>query len=206
MTQSEKKSICIILGTAHGYEVAGKCSPDGKFKEYEWSRDVCDKLCKQLQDDGYRCIIDYSGQNEIGLSNRAQIVNNYCKYFGSQKCLYVSIHVNAAKSDGKWHTASGWESHIAVNASENSKKIANIMWEEFSKLDIKMRRPTPKQNYWENNFTVLKKTLCPAILTENMFQDCKDDVEYLTSKKGKDELIMAHKNAIEQYVNELIVK
>lgn len=206
MTQSEKKSICIILGTAHGYEVAGKCSPDGKFKEYEWSREICNKLCKELQDDGYRCIIDYTGQNEIGLSNRCQIVNNYCNYFGSSKCVYVSIHVNAAGADGKWHTATGWESHVAKNASEKSKRVADIMWEEFSKLDIKMRRPTKTQNYWQNNFTVLVKTKCPAVLTENMFQDNKDDVEYLTSKKGKEELIAAHKNAIESYVDELIVK
>ena len=31
----------IILGTAHLKSTPGKCSPDGNFKEYEYSREVC---------------------------------------------------------------------------------------------------------------------------------------------------------------------
>jgi N-acetylmuramoyl-L-alanine amidase len=36
----------------------------------------------------------------------------------------------------------------------------------------------------ESNFYVLKHTNCPAVLTENFFQDTKSDVEYLTSDLG----------------------
>jgi N-acetylmuramoyl-L-alanine amidase len=206
MTVSEKKSVCIVLGTAHGYDVAGKQSPDGTLKEYKWSREMCNKVLKRLQDDGYRCVIDYTGENEIGLGNRCQIVNNYCNFFGKQNTLYFSIHCNAAGADNKWHSARGWESHIARNASEKSKKIANILWDEFEKTDIKLRRPTKTQNYWCNDFYVLKHTACPAVLVETLFQDSKDDVKYLLSKEGQKVICDCYVNAIEKYVNEIIIK
>lgn len=210
MTQSEKKSICIILGSAHGDDVKGKCSPDKSLYEWKWSRKACSYIRQILQEEGYRCVIDYEGNNEIGLYNRAQIANNYCAYFGASKCLYFSIHCNAAGSDGKWKTARGWESHIAKTASENSKKIANILWDEFTKefenTEIKLRRPRPKQNYWENNFTVLTKTKCPAVLVETLFQDNKDDVAYLLSEDGFKKLCDTYIRSIKRYVQELIVK
>lgn len=207
MTQNEKKTVCVILGTAHGNDVLGKCSPDKSFYEWKFSRMMCSRIMKRLQDDGYRCITDYEGLNEIGLVNRCQIVNNYCGYFGKSNCVYVSIHVNAAGSDSKWHKATGWESHVAKTASANSIKLANIMWEEAEKQGkMKLRRPMPKQNYWCNNFTVLTLTKCPAVLTENCFQDNKDDVAFLNSKEGQQCIEDLHVNAIERYVNELITK
>lgn len=200
MNTSTKKHICVILGTAHGFDVPGKCAPDKSIYEWKWSREICNRICKELQEEGYRVIIDHTGNDEIGLSNRAQIVNNYCSHFGKKTTIYVSIHINAAGSDGKWRKATGWESHIARTASENSKRLANIFWEKAQSLDVKLRRPTQSQNYWENNFTVLVKTNCPAILTENMFQDNKDDVKWLLSKEGKDKIVNLHKEAIKEYI------
>lgn len=207
MTQSEKSSVCIIIGTAHGQNVAGKCSPDGTLKEYQWSRQACQKIVKKLQADGYRAIIDTEDINEIGLGNRVQIVNNYCNYFGSSKTLYVSIHNNAAPPvDGKWHKAQGWEAHVAKNASESSKKLSSLLYKEADEAGLKLRRPLPKQDFWASNYTVLTKTKCPAVLTENMFQDNKEDVKYLLSKEGMQTLVDVHVKAIEQYVNDIIIK
>lgn len=206
MTQSEKTSICIVLGTAHGADVAGKRSPDDTLKEYQFSREMCTKIQKQLQEEGYRCIIDSMDVNEIGLGNRVQICNNYAKYFGIQNTLYFSIHVNAAGADGKWHNATGWESHIAKNASEKSKKIADLVFYEIEKQGIKTRKPTPKQKYWTSDFYVLKNTLCPAILVETMFQDNKEDVKFLLSREGKEKIKDAYCNALKAYVDEIRVK
>lgn len=207
MTKSEKTSICIILGSAHGCDVAGKASPDGSLKEFQWSREMCTKVQKQLQEDGYRCVIDSLDTNEIGLGNRVQICTNYGSYFGHKNCLYFSIHCNAAPPvDGKWHQARGWESHIAKKASENSKRIANILWEEMEKREFKMRRPTKTQNYWASDYYVLKNTKCPAVLVETLFQDNKEDVKYLLSKEGKDTICEGYVAAIERYVDEITVK
>ena len=206
MTQSEKTSICIILGTAHGCDTSGKQSPDGSLKEYQWSREICKKVQKQLQEDGYRCVIDSLDINEIGLGNRAQIVNNYCNYFGTSNCLYVSIHINAAGSQGKWMKANGFEVHVGTNASENSKKLSSLLYKQAEKEGLKVRRPLPKQDYWASNFTVLTRTKCPAVLIESMFQDNKSDVEYMLSKEGKETFVKMYYNAITEYVNDLLVK
>lgn len=51
--------ITIILGTAHLKSTPGKRSPDGAFREYKFSRDVCLDIQRTLSELGYRCIIDY---------------------------------------------------------------------------------------------------------------------------------------------------
>ena len=33
--------ITIIFGTAHQKSILGKGSPDGKFREYKYSREIC---------------------------------------------------------------------------------------------------------------------------------------------------------------------
>ena len=42
----------VILGTAHHKGIPGKCSPDKKFYEYQYSRKVCQEVKKQLENKG----------------------------------------------------------------------------------------------------------------------------------------------------------
>ena len=51
----------------------------------------------------------------------------------------------------------------------------------------------------EATFSILTKSLCPAVLTENMFMDSKQDVEFLNSKEGVNKLLKAHVAAIRRY-------
>ena len=48
----------------------------------------------------------------------------------------------------------------------------------------------------------MKNTPCPAVLTENMFQDNKSDVEFLKSEEGKEKIVSLHFNAIKKYIEE----
>lgn len=202
---SKRKSVLVIIGTAHGIETPGKQSPDGVFKEYKFSRLICKRLLKRLQDDGYRAVIDHEGLNEIGLSNRAQIVNNYCSVFGKQNVVYVSIHSNASPpNDNKWHSARDFSVFVAPNASDNSKKLASYIVKEIENQELKVRRPKKTQDWWEGKFTVLTRTLCPACLSECLFQDNKQDVAILLSEEGQRKILDAHVNAIERYVDELV--
>nr|DAH97458.1 MAG TPA: MurNAc-LAA [Caudoviricetes sp.] len=45
-----------------------------------------------------------------------------------------------------------------------------------------------------------RDTNCPAILTENLFQDNKEDVDFLLSEKGKQAIVDVHYNAIIKYL------
>ena len=51
---------------------------------------------------------------------------------------------------------------------------------------------------WEANFTILYKTICSCILTENLFYDNKVDLAFLMSEEGKDVIAQIHINAIKE--------
>ena len=48
----------------------------------------------------------------------------------------------------------------------------------------------------------LKHTNCPAVLTENFFQDNKEDVEYLTSDVGFHQIVRTHVEGILNYIKD----
>lgn len=53
---------------------------------------------------------------------------------------------------------------------------------------------------WEENFYILRKTKCAAVLTENFFQDNKEDVSYLISLEGRRQVVRTHVDGIIKYV------
>lgn len=74
---------------------------------------------------------------------------------------------------------------------------------EAEKLGLKGNRSVPKEKYWTQNLAMCRDTNCPAVLTENLFQDNKDDVEFLLSDKGKQTIVDIHYNGIINYLNEI---
>ena len=44
----------------------------------------------------------------------------------------------------------------------------------------------------ESQFYILRHTNCPAVLTENLFQDNREDVEFLLSEEGKRAIVSLH--------------
>ena len=55
----------------------------------------------------------------------------------------------------------------------------------------------------EADFYIIKKSKCPAVLTENFFYDNKDDLEYLTSPRGIHATVRTHIEGILDYLNSL---
>ena len=49
-------------------------------------------------------------------------------------------------------------------------------------------------------FYILRKSLCPAVLTENFFMDNYQDLEFLQSRAGKQAIIDTHVEAITEYL------
>lgn len=189
----------IILGTAHSKSTPGKRSPDGRLREYAYSREICKRVREALKLKGYDCVIDIEGDEEISLVNRCNIANRYCRQYGAKNCLYISIHNNAA-SNGTWSKARGLEVYVSNNASSSSKLLAKTLYEEGYSKGLKGNRYIPINKYWVANYYVLRYTNCPAVLTENLFQDNKEDVEFLLSEKGKQTIVDYHVNAIIKYL------
>lgn len=197
----------IILGTAHLKSTPGKCSPDKKFFEYQYSREVCKAVKAILEDLGYKIFIDIEDDDlnvdqSRELCLRCKIVNDLQKAY--KNCIYVSIHVNAAGNGSKWMNATGWSAYTSVGVTA-ADRLANCLY-DAAKKNLKGKKlrtdNTDGDPDIESNFYVLKHTNCPAVLTENFFQDNKDDVKYLTSDEGFHEIVRTHVEGIIKYIKD----
>jgi len=193
----------ILIDAGHGSDTAGKRSPDGRLREYAYAREIARRLEQALQSQGYDAERIVTEESDIRLSERCRRANAICRKVGARNALLVSIHCNAAGSDGKWHDARGWSAHISLNASAGSRTLAGCLIRQAELAGLKVRKYSPQEPYWRQNLAICRDTLCPAVLTENLFQDNKDDVEWLLSEQGKEMITDVHVNGIIRYIQSL---
>ena len=197
----------ILIDAGHGINTPGKKSPDGRLKEYEWARDIAQRLEANLKSNGYDVQRVVPEVEDISISTRCNRVNAICKQVGPKNVILVSIHNNAS-GNGSWGTAKGFSVFVSKNASSNSKKLAEIFTDESISRKMTGNRSIPSCKYWTWSWTksdigILKNTSCPAELTENGFMDCKEECDYLLSEKGKQDFVDLHVAAIEKYIKSL---
>lgn len=65
-----------------------------------------------------------------------------------------------------------------------------------------VRQPVQEQLFWIQNLAICRDTICPAVLTENFFQDNKKDVEFLLSAEGKQLVVQTHIDGITDYLKD----
>ena len=117
--------------------------------------------------------------------------------------ILVSIHVNAAGNGSKWLNATGWSVYTCKGQTE-SDRLADCLCEAAIKNFTGRRIRTDFSDSdpdWEENFSLLSDTLCPAVLTENFFMDSQSDLEYLLSRAGKQAIIDTHVEGITEYLH-----
>ena len=193
----------ILADPGHGIDTLGKRSPDGRLREYKYAREIAAEVVKRLKSMDYNAQQLVTEENDISLSVRCKRVNDICKHFGASNVLVVSIHCNAAGADGKWHDARGWQACVSLNASAKSKQLASYLFDAAQVEGLKMRSPKPGQKWWAQNLAICRDTLCPAVLTENLFQDNLADMEYLLSDEGREAIVNLHVNGIINYIKSL---
>ena len=195
------KNLVVILDAGHGKDTPGKCAPDKSLYEWQWNREIVAMLCERLYGLNVETVILVPEENDVPLKERVRRVNTivHDAKIENKEVLLISIHINAS-GHGTWNNASGWSVWVANNASEKSKQFAQIAYREAVSMGLKGNRVVPKENYWTSNFYILKNTPCPAVLTENMFQDNQDDVAFLKSEEGKNKIVDLHLNAIKKYL------
>lgn len=202
----DPKNVIILLDPGHGSNTPGKCSPDKSVYEWKWVREEAALIQVQLKALGFDARILVPEEKDIPLSTRVARANKIWEENGKNKkgkyVFLISIHLNAA-GNGQWMSACGWTGWVATNAGQASRKFAQLLYCEAEKLGLKGNRSVPKEKYWSANFYILKNTKCPAVLTENMFQDNKEDVKFLLSKDGIDKLAKVHVEGIRTFTNGL---
>lgn len=83
-------------------------------------------------------------------------------------------------------------------------KLATCLYEAAEKYlpGMKIRKDiTDGDPDKESGFYILKHTKCPAVLTENLFQDNRTDVDFLLSEAGKRAIVDLHVNGIVNYLS-----
>lgn len=196
------KNIIIAIDNGHGSNTPGKCSPDKKLLEYKWAREIAKMLQEKLISLGFKSELITPEEQDISLKERVSRANSLYKESGKNMIL-ISIHVNAAKSSGEWQNANGWMVFVSNNASKKSKLLAQCLYKQADLKDLKGNRWVPEEKYWQQSLAICRDTNCPAVLTENLFMDNKEDVAFLLSKEGKEAIVDLHVKGILDYVNRL---
>lgn len=189
----------VLLDNGHGVKTPGKRSPDGKLREYAWTREVAKMVEAGLKANGVDVRRIVPEDADISLQERCRRVNAECKRVGAKNCVLVSIHNNAAGDGRVWKSARGFSPWIYTKASYRAQALAKALQLKAEALGLKGDRCVPAQKYWTANYYILKNTACPAVLTENLFQDNKEDVAFLLSDKGKETIARLHVEVLTAY-------
>lgn len=214
----------ILIDNGHGINTPGKRSPDavlGKynspffFREYQYTREIAKALSSALKEKGITNYLLVKEEEDIALSERTERVKAYCRQYGTQNVILVSIHVDAAADSSEWKNARGWSVWTSPGKTESdtlATSLHNAAIEflengeygktEFSKKQKPIRSDLSDGDVdFEANFWILRKTPCTAVLTENLFQDNKEDVAFLLSESGRNAIVNLHCKGIIDYIN-----
>lgn len=187
----------ILIDNGHGENTPGKRSPDGKFREYLYAREIAEAIEGELKFIGLDAKRIVPETEDISLEERARRVNEVCGRLGAENVVLISIHCNASKN-GEWGKARGWSAYTSKGKTK-SDELATMLYVEAAK---KFAGQTLRKEFsdgdpdWEEGFYMLRKTKCPAVLTENFFMDNEQDLAYLTSEEGREAIINTHVAAL----------
>jgi len=187
----------VLIDNGHGINTPGKRSPDGKLREYMYCRQIAYFVYMELIKEGIDSKLIVEEDYDVSLAERCRRVNLH------KDAILISIHLNAA-GNGQWMTARGWEAWTTPGKTK-SDKLATLLYEQAEKHlpGMKIRKDLSDGDPdKESNFYILKNTNCPAVLTENLFQDNKEDVAFLTSQEGINAIVDLHVEAIKKYLYE----
>lgn len=197
----------ILLDNGHASSTPGKYSPkfpDGtRFYEYQFNRDIVKRIAAGLDELKIKYhILVPEIVDDIGLTARAARANKYAVEYGKDKCLLISVHSNAFGNGNAWTSPRGW-SIYTTKGKTKSDEYATIFFEEAARLlpeyGMTLRKDMGDGDPdFEENFTILYKSVMPAVLTENLFFTNQEDIKFLMSEKGKDIIAKIHINAIKR--------
>lgn len=180
----------VLIDNGHGSNTPGKCSPDGRLREYAYTREIAERLVMELRKNGIDAERIVKEEIDVPLAERCRRVNEY----KASEAILVSIHCNAAGNGSDWMSARGWEAWTSVGKTK-ADKLATCLYEDAEHClpGMKMRKDmTDGDPDKESQFYILRHTNCPAVLTENLFQDNREDVEFLLSEEGKRAIVSLH--------------
>ena len=144
-------------------------------------------IAKYIRDylKGYNCSVKMSrtGDKTLSLSQRTNDANKWGADF------FLSVHINAGRG-------TGYEDYIYIKLSNQSKagQIRAIIHNEVVK--VLSRYKLVNRGKKKANFHVLRETKMPAVLTENLFIDRREDADLLKNTEFLQEIAEAQARGI----------
>lgn len=184
----------VILDAGHGADTAGKRSPDGKIREYSYCRRLARAIASALKTRGVATHLLVPEERDVSLRERCRRANALARQHPD--AMLVSVHLNAAGADGKWHAATGFSVFVAPNGSSRSRRLAAAYTQAARERGLLGNRCVPLSGYWVQSLAICRDTVCPAVLTENLFMDSMSDAQKLLSAEGFDRIVAMHVRAL----------
>lgn len=173
-----KYTVCLDPGHGPG-TVNG--SPDGSYKEKEFTWDMYQRISKILETRGVHTICTRTEDTKPSLTERAGVANR------SGATCFVSLHSNAA-GNGGWYDADGLEIYTSAGPETAERNVlAAELLKAFGAAGVALRASAAKHEM----YTVLAETDMPAVLIEYGFHTSKTDVPLLLSGDYRDKLATA---------------
>ena len=192
----------ILIDNGHGQSTPGKRSPDGHFLEFQFNRTIAKQIVDDLRDRGYDAELLVPEDDDISLTERCRRVNAWCLLHGKKNAICISIHFNAHGNGYEWTKASGWaiytskgntaadELATAIAEAAKTNMPAMKMRADFSDGDID----------FEEDFKILRGTLCPCVLSENGFMTNEKECRWLQTEEALSALVKTHVEGIVNYL------
>lgn len=214
MVEQGTKNVIICLDNGHGEETPGKRSPwsackvppELPFREYAYCREIVSRLAQVLHENGYPVYIVTPETNDVKLAERGGRINKVVADAKKQgmHAISISIHNNAAGNGDKWKEAYGW-SVWTTRGQNNSDKLAQCLFDAAKEILTQLGQKTRHDisdgdDDYEDSFAMCRIPNCPAVLTENMFQDCIKEVEFLLTEEGKNAMVNIHYKGIVKFI------
>ncbi len=140
---------------------------------------------------------------DIPLAERVRRGNAWCRRLGKDHVVLVSVHVDAAGSDGQWHNATGWSCYTSPGQTAGDR-LADCLYRaaekhlQGHKIRTDYSDGDPDKEAW---FYILNRTKCPAALVECGFMDNRESLQFLVSPEGKKVIISVIVDGILEFVS-----
>lgn len=182
------KIVCLDPGHGPG-NVNG--SPDGAYKEYEFTWDLYTRLKLILEQQGVTVVCTRTQQEVPGLTARANVSNR------AGADLFVSLHSNATGGGG-WSSARGFVAYTSSGpeTAERNQAAVDIINAVEGRGVVLFGTGKP----YHELFTVLTATTAPAVLLECGFHTNQEDVALLSDSAYRDKLAAGIANGILTYL------
>lgn len=206
MKRRSPKPLLVLLDNGHGRETPGKRSPAWadmeQLFEWEFNRAVTERIERSLSRLGIQCELLVPEEEDVSITERIVRTNRRARNASSEglQAILLSVHANASPDPER--PGRGWECWTSKGHTK-SDELAEMLYREaaeyLGRFGCRVDHRDGDSDKETNAFSLLSRTVCPAVLTENLFMDNRAECEFLLSEAGRDAVGRLHLEAIVEY-------